>query len=69
MNDNLDEIGRVADTLDSLTASMRGLTCLPAETHLEILKEAIPEASLRLKKAVIAETGEDPWGIEPSSIA
>ena len=63
MNVNLDEIGQVADTLDSLVAAMNGLTHLPAETHLGILKEAIPEASLRIKNAVIAETGEDPWGI------
>jgi len=64
MNYNLDEIGQIADTLDNLTAAMKGMKNLPAETHLKILKEAIPEASLRLKKAVIAETGEDPWGIE-----
>ena len=63
MNENLDNIGRVADQLDNLIAAMRGLN-LPAETHLRILKEALPEASLIIKKAIIAETGEDPWNIQ-----
>ena len=63
MNDNLDELGQVADTLDSLVAAMKGMANLPPETHLSILKEAIPEASLRIKKAIMAETGEDPWDI------
>ena len=64
MNENLDEIGQVADTLDSLAAAMNGLVSLPAKTHLEVLKKAIPEASLRIKKAVMAETKENPWNLE-----
>jgi hypothetical protein len=62
MNENLNEIGEVADMLDNLLAAVS--MNLPAEMHLDGLKESLPEASLRLKKAVIAETGEDPWGIE-----
>ncbi len=58
-----DELGQVADTLDSLIAPMKGLD-LPAETHLSILKDALPEASIRIKKAIIAETGENPWNID-----
>lgn len=66
MNENLDEIGLVADSLDSLVVSLKAFDHLPAETHLNILKDAIPEASMRLKKAFVAETGEDPWGVEKS---
>ena len=62
MNENLSEIGKIADTLDNLTALMS--KDIPAKMHLEGMKEAIPIVSARLKKAVIAETGEDPWGIE-----
>ena len=64
MNENLDEIGKIADTLDNLTAAMS--MNLPAEMHLEGMKQAIPIVSARLKKAVIAISGEDPWGIDPT---
>lgn len=64
MNENLEEIGQVADTLDALVAAMQGIPIFPAKIHLEIIKEAIPEVSLRLKKAYIAKVGEDPWNLE-----
>lgn len=63
MNNNLDEIGQVADTLDNLATALETMTGLSPEIHLTALTEALPEASLRLKRAVISETGEDPWGL------
>ena len=49
MNENLDEIGKIADTLDNLTAAM-SMDIIPAEMHLEGMKQAIPIISARRKK-------------------
>ena len=61
-NENLNEIVEVADTLDNLIGAMG--TMYPAELHLKGLKAELPKASLRLKKALIALSGKDPWDIE-----
>lgn len=64
MNDNMNEIGEVADTLMNLTA-MLGVPGIPARIHIESLRELLPEAAEKLKKAVIAEIGENPWEGQP----
>ena len=60
MNDNMDQIGRVSDTLENLLFALNNLP-LPPALHLKALSESLPEQVKLLRAAVVAETGENPW--------
>jgi len=60
MNDNMEQIGRVSDTLENLLFALNSLPISP-EIHLMSLKESLPEQIRLLRESVINETGEDPW--------
>jgi hypothetical protein len=59
MNDNMDQIGQVSDSIENLLFSLN--LPIPPELHLKALKESLPELKKKLREAVIAETGENPW--------
>ena len=60
MNDNMDQIGRVSDTIENLLFALNNLP-LPPALHLEAISASLPEQVKLLRKAVVAETGENPW--------
>jgi hypothetical protein len=62
MNDNMDQIGQVSDTLENLLTALTTIP-IPAHLHVEALKESLPEQIKLLREAVISETKENPWRI------
>lgn len=59
MNDNLEIIGQEVDRIDNLISALS--IPMPAEMHIEQLKSILPEISAKIKEALFAETGENPW--------
>lgn len=59
MNDNLETIGQEVDRIDNLISALS--IPMPAEMHIEQLKQILPEISAKIKQALIDETGENPW--------
>lgn len=57
--ETIETIGQLKDQVDSLLCAT-GLS-MPAEFHLNCLKDELKEISETLKRVYIAETGEDPW--------
>ena len=55
----MDEIAEVIETLDNLIFAMS--INLPAQTHLDALRESLPEQRDKLKAAYIDLGGEDHW--------
>lgn len=63
MTDELDQLGRQADRLDNLVAGL--VIPMPPQFHLDQLKEILPEISGEIKRFVILQAGENPWGDHP----
>jgi hypothetical protein len=60
MNQNsLDSIAEIISSLENLTVAM-GMK-VPAQIHLEALKETIPEIREKLLKAYLEAGGENYW--------
>lgn len=57
--DNVEEIGRLADTADNYIAATS--LPLPASFHVEQLKAGLKDISARLKQIYVNVTGENPW--------
>ena len=55
----MDEIAEVIETLENYTAAMT--LPVPAEIHMNALREGIPELRDRLKLAYLELGGEDHW--------
>lgn len=58
-DDQLDELGQIADQIDNLCGAMK--LPLPAATHVQQLSRALPEVSKKIKALVAALGGYDPW--------
>lgn len=61
MNDKHEDLGRIIDDLDSLANGLQ--IPMPAEIHVESLRQLLPEKVAALKAAFVEVTGEDPWGL------
>lgn len=59
MDDKQDAIGRIIDDLDSVTHSL--LMPLPAQLHVDSLRQLLPAKVRALKNAFVDLTGQDPW--------
>jgi hypothetical protein len=60
VTDELTALGEQADRIDSLVAGL--VMPLPAQFHLDQLREILPDISNRIKRLVVQTSGEDPWG-------
>jgi hypothetical protein len=60
VTDELTALGEQADRIDSLVAGL--VMPLPAQFHLDQLREILPDISNRIKRFVVQTSGEDPWG-------
>ena len=61
MNDATELLGQAIDRIDSLTHGLE--LPLPANFHVQQLKQVLPEVVEELKKGFVAVTGENPWEI------
>jgi hypothetical protein len=52
-------LGRLADHIDNLVGALQ--LPLPAQTHVDQLKAALPKVRDQLRTIYVAQTGEDPW--------
>lgn len=59
MNLNLMTIAELTDRLDNLIHALE--LDIPAQMHVEIMQTVLPEIRTKIRKALIEETGEDPW--------
>lgn len=59
-DEQLDEVGQVADILDNLLAA--SAMKLPPEKKLQYTLGNLRELSARLKSIVVSVSGDDPWG-------
>lgn len=64
MSDTMDEIGRLADQLDSALYALK-LPGLPDRIHVEGLSGTIRQVRDKLAEIVKRETGKDPWADNP----
>ena len=60
-DDAFEELGQCIDTLENLIAAMT--IPLPADLHVESLKDTLPELKERIKQAYFGLGGEDVWSI------
>ena len=58
-DDDIEEIGKLADTIDNLSGAMN--LPMPPAFHLKQLKESLPEVSAKLKSIVVRVSGMNPW--------
>ena len=58
--DNLEEIGRIADSIDNIVAGLD--LPLPADFHLQQIKPLLVLWSQNIKLVYESESGENPWG-------
>lgn len=54
-----ERVGLVADRADAIAVALT--LPIPAATHVECLRSALPEIRDELRAIVVAMTGEDPW--------
>jgi len=59
MSDNLNKIGMLTDRLDNLIKALE--LPIPAKMHVEIIERILPDIRDDIRKAIIAESGENPW--------
>lgn len=55
----MDRIAEVIDRLNNVTAALS--LKMPAEIHLDCLKDLLPEITAELKEAYLALGGENHW--------
>lgn len=59
MNKNLEKIAETTDELESLLYSLT--LPMSAEFHVRQIKKTIPKKIEKIRKAIIEESGENPW--------
>jgi hypothetical protein len=59
MTTSFDQLGQQADRLENLVAGLA--MPIPAQFHLDQLKEILPDISAEIKRFVVEQTGENPW--------
>jgi hypothetical protein len=62
-DDQLEELGQLADELDNMCGAME--LPMPAAFHIEQLKVLLPKVSTKIKALVVAIGGDDPWSETP----
>ena len=63
MTEELNQLGRQADRIDSLVAGLA--MALPPQLHFDQLKAILPGISAEIKQFVVAQSGENPWELQP----
>ena len=59
MEDKYEELGQCIDSLNNYIHAIK--IPMPAEFHIDVLKDVLPELHERFKKAFIELTRENPW--------
>ena len=59
MDDKQDALGQIIDELDSVAHSL--LMPLPAQMHVDSLRQILPAKVEALRDAFVDLTGHDPW--------
>jgi hypothetical protein len=59
MENKFEKLGQLIDELDNLSHSLQ--IRIPAQTHLEQMRIALPEKVKELKLVFIEITGDNPW--------
>lgn len=57
--ESLDQIGEIKDTIDNLIHATD--LAMPAEFHLNCLKDELKQIEQTLKEIYVKESGENPW--------
>lgn len=60
--DNVEEIGRLSDTVDNYIAATN--LPMPPKFHLEQLKDVLKKVSAKLKEIYVDTSGTNPWVID-----
>ncbi len=60
MTTETDEMAEAIDGLDNLAHAL--LLPMPAQVHVDCLRDSLPLKVSALKSAFVAVTGENPWG-------
>ena len=63
MDEKHDALGQIIDDLDSLAHALQ--MPMPAQMHVDALRQSLPEKVAALKAAFVSITGDDPWGTHP----
>lgn len=63
--DKTEQLGKLIDELDNLAHSLQ--MPLPADMHVRMMKDIIPEKVNQFKKAFVELTGENPWEFHPEN--
>jgi len=59
MNENYEKLGTLIDDIESLSFALQ--LNMPAEFHVQQMKEALPEKVQKLKDVYVKIIGENPW--------
>lgn len=59
MEDKFDELGQCIDSLNNFCHAM--LIPMDPQFHIDCLKQGLPELVIRMRKAFVEATGENPW--------
>lgn len=63
MNQAAEELGQAIDQVENLRSAIT--LPLPDHLHVQALRSSLPDVTMRLKRAFVELTGEDPWGLTP----
>lgn len=63
MNEATEELGQAIDQIENLSSALT--LPMPDGLHVEALRKSLPDAAMRLKRAFVAVTGQDPWDLAP----
>lgn len=63
-DEQIDQLGRLADQLDNLIGAMD--LPMPATFHVGQLKQTLPEIAAAIKQLVVDVSGENPWEGAPT---
>lgn len=59
MEDKLEKLGLAIDRIENLAFALK--MALPAQMHVEQLRNSLPEVVEELKEGFVEATGENPW--------
>lgn len=58
--EEVEELGGLIDSIDNLAHALQ-MRSLPAENHVEQMRQLLPEKVAKFKKVFIEITGDNPW--------